>query len=118
MAVVCGAVVAKPTKQSAQAALVARGKKLFIANQCLDCHRLAGKGAIEGIGLDGVGDLRTVQFLTAQLEDPEKHVRETLHNNSSMMVVPKFSKEEIRAVVAYLKTLKSPKAPATGGVHK
>lgn len=98
----------KKLRTQTNAKIIARGKGLFTDNQCLDCHKLAGKGAIEGIELDGVGSIRSTEFLRGQLEDPEKHVKETLHNNSNMMVAPNLSKDEVRAIVAYLKTLKKP----------
>ncbi len=89
--------------------LVARGRALFTAYQCLDCHKLAGKGCIDGITLDGVGDLRSVDFLIAQLEDPEEHIARVLPGQTSLMTAPNLSKDEVKAVVAYLKTLKNQK---------
>lgn len=85
-----------------------RGHRIFLANQCLDCHRIKEKGCVEGISLDGVGKLRSSAFLTAQLADPEKHVSEVLkkyEGDPNLMPSPNLSKDEIKAVVAYLKTL-------------
>ena len=101
-----------------QKMLIARGKAIFTANQCLDCHRLGGRGCVEGVELDGVGSLRSTAFLTAQLADPEKHVRETLHSDANMMTAPNLSKDEVRAVVAYLKTLTNVKANARPDTRK
>lgn len=85
--------------------LAEQGKVLFAAYQCLDCHKLAGKGCIEGVTLDGVGSLRSEAFLRAQLSDPEKHVAQTFPGQSSSMPKPYLSSGEMNAVVAYLKTL-------------
>lgn len=89
--------------------LVMRGAGLFKAYQCLDCHKLAGKGCIDGISLDGEGELRSTAFLTEQLEDPEKHAAKTLNGLPGLMTPPNMSKDEVQAVVAYLKSLKLPK---------
>ncbi len=88
--------------------LVKRGKAIFSAYQCLDCHKLQGKGCIDGITLDGVGDLRSSSFLREQLEDPEKHLAKVRPGESSMMTAPNMNKAEVQAVVAYLKTFKTP----------
>lgn len=105
--------VSTKSKQSviAHKALVARGKALFAANQCLDCHQVAGKGCVDGISLDGIGKIRTDEFLTEQLKDPEAHVARALrnfHGETSLMASPNLSKSEIKAVVAYLRTLPAP----------
>jgi mono/diheme cytochrome c family protein len=111
--------VKKISKQSAagrrQRELALRGKALFAAYQCLDCHKLAGKGCIDGINLDGEGDLRTTSFLKEQLEDPEKHAAKIKPQETSLMTPPNMNRDEVQAVVAYLKTLKSAKRKAQNG---
>ena len=87
--------------------LVARGRALFVSYQCLDCHKLAGKGCIDGIELDGVGDRRSESFLIQQLKDPEKHVDKVRPGDASLMTPQELNPLELKAVVAYLKTLKS-----------
>lgn len=89
-------------------ALVARGKALFLANGCVDCHRVAGAGASEGVLLDGVGKRRTRKFLQEHLRDPEEHVArnaEAFGGDPNMMTAPNLNQAEIDALVAYLMTL-------------
>ena len=93
--------------------LVRQGKELFEANQCLDCHRLGGKGCADGVVLDGVGQKRTARFLRAQLQDPEEHVARAAREfkgEPNLMTAPNLSKPEIDAVVAYLKSMPAVKA--------
>lgn len=85
--------------------LAQQGKVLFAAYQCLDCHKLAGKGCIDGVTLDGIGSLRSEAFLRAQLSDPEKHVSKYFPGQTSLMAKPHLSSGEMNAVIAYLKTL-------------
>lgn len=96
-------------KQAQQdASLVQRGKAIFASNQCLDCHRVGGHGCIEGVELNGIGKARTEAFLIEQLKDPEAHVAKALkdfHGQTNLMASPNLNKAEIKAVVAYLRSL-------------
>lgn len=81
------------------------GKGLFQENQCLECHSLSGRGCLEGVPLDGIGDRRTVDFLRAQLKDPERHFLSLYHEDAASMPSQNLSNPEINALVAYLQTL-------------
>lgn len=48
-----------------------RGSKLFREANCTACHRAMRNGTNQGIGLDGVGSLRSQQWLEAFLKHPE-----------------------------------------------
>lgn len=92
----------------AQQERIARGKEIFLANQCLDCHLVAGKGSVDGVGLDGIAQKRTKRFLQEHLKDPEEHVAhnaKAFGGDPNLMTAPNLSKSEIDDVVAYLRSL-------------
>ena len=97
-----------PRVKSYRSRLIQRGEQIFQANQCLDCHLVAGKGCAEGVALDGIGQRRTAKFLEEQLADPEAHVARAakeFKGDPNLMTAPNLSKAEIDAVVAYLRGL-------------
>ncbi|MBX9722209.1 MAG: cytochrome c [Candidatus Obscuribacterales bacterium] len=103
---------AAPTKAELKA-MITKGKDLFAANQCLDCHSLAGKGNTnDGISLDDITNRRTVSFIQKQLKDPEAHVAnapKAFDGDPNMMPAPNLNSTEINAVIEYLKSLSPPK---------
>ena len=52
----------------------ARGKALYEANKCADCHRLGESGSRVGPDLSGVGDTRTPEQLTRAIVAPDDEV--------------------------------------------
>ncbi len=104
-----------PSPSNRKFAIVERGKSLFRANQCLDCHSLDHKGNNDGVSLTGIGQRRTTQFLKEHLRDPEAHVAhhaKEFDGDPNMMTPPGLTESEINAVVAYLKSLPLPKKKA------
>lgn len=98
---------AKPNSKE-QLKRIERGKALFLANQCLDCHLVAGKGCDEGFVLDDISKRRTTEFVREHLNDPEQHVArnaKAFEGNPNLMPAPNLSKAEINDVVAYLMSL-------------
>ncbi len=101
----------KPVEQTkaTQQALITKGKALFAANQCLDCHSLAGKGNTnDGISLDDITTRRSINFIQKQLKDPEAHVAnapKAFDGDPNMMPAPNLNSSEINAVIEYLKSL-------------
>ena len=47
------------------------GSRLFRESKCTDCHRALRNGTNMGLSLDGVGSLRSLDWLVAFLADPE-----------------------------------------------
>ncbi len=93
------------------AAMIEKGRKLFLSNGCLDCHNLGSKGNTEGVSLDGIGQKRSASFLQKQLQDPESHVANSpkeFGGDPNLMTAPDLTASEINAVVAYLKSLVVP----------
>ena len=48
------------------------GSRLFREGRCTACHRALRNGTNMGLSLDGVGSVRTLDWLVAFLADPEK----------------------------------------------
>lgn len=90
--------------------LIKKGKMIFEANQCLDCHKLNGRGCVDGLSLDDIGDRRSKEFLNAQITDPEKHIAQMKSCDPSLMTTPNLSGDEVDAVVAFLRSLKKKSA--------
>ncbi len=87
---------------------IARGKKLFQVNGCLDCHKVSGKGFVQGVALDNLRRKRTRAFLLAHLRDPEQHVernKKDFHGDPNLMPNPNLSEKEIKLIVDYLRSL-------------
>ncbi|HEY9732568.1 MAG TPA: cytochrome c [Drouetiella sp.] len=90
---------------------VARGKALFLANGCMDCHSINGQGCTEGVSLSSVGLRRDADFLKQQLIDPDKHVeknKKAFNSEPNLMTNPDLSPKEVDLIVTYLQTLKKP----------
>ncbi len=96
----------KPSNQD-----VVKGKMLFRANGCFDCHSVNGQGSTEGVSLSSVGLRRDATFLKQQLLDPEKHVeknKKSFNSEPNLMTNPNLSSKETDLIVTYLRTLKKP----------
>lgn len=102
--------VAKKPNASAKGR-ISRGKALFKANGCFDCHSVNGAGSTEGISLSSVGLRRNREFIVEQLADPEQHVnanKKAFNGEPNLMTNPNLSKEELNLIVDYLQSLKKP----------
>lgn len=100
---------------------IRRGKEIFLANGCFDCHRVAGKGSDDGVALDGIAQRRAKSFLQEHLKDPEEHVAHNFKEfggDPNLMTSPNLSKSEIDAVVAYLLSLPADPALKLHKKHK
>ncbi|HUE85875.1 MAG TPA: cytochrome c [Vicinamibacterales bacterium] len=88
-------------------AAIARGAKVYAAQKCSMCHSVAGKGNPKG-PLDNAGrlseeDLRQWMISPRVMAEKAKSTRKPL-----MPEYTKLSKEELEAVIAYLRTLTKP----------
>ena len=68
---------------------------------CLGCHVVQGQGGTVGPSLDDVIKRKGVEFVMKKLADP------TFDSATSMMPNFGLTREQIRAVAAYLATLNS-----------
>lgn len=104
---------AAPAKQSAE-----QGKDLF-AQWCASCHTIGG-GKLVGPDLLGVNELRPAEWLERWISEPDKMLaendplaRELLQAyNGVPMPNLGVSREESRAILAYIATASSSPAPA------
>ncbi|CAN5473468.1 hypothetical protein BH10CYA1_BH10CYA1_49930 [soil metagenome] len=99
---------------------IAKGKALFTANGCLDCHSINGHGCTEGVSLSSVGLRRDAQFMNQQLLDPEEHAKrnkKAFNSEPNLMTNPNLTPKEVELVVSYLRTLKKT-VPAKGQKSK
>lgn len=101
-------ILALSTAAAAQdKAVAAHGEKVYAAQKCSMCHSIAGKGNAKG-PLDNAGrlsdeDLRQWMIAPRVMAEKTKSTRKPI-----MPEYTKLSKEDLDAVVAYLKTLKKP----------
>jgi ubiquinol-cytochrome c reductase cytochrome b subunit len=84
-----------------QQALVEHGKEVLVANHCESCHVVAGEGNAVGPELTHVGSRLTADRLAAQIHNPE-----SVNPNANMPAFDKISDNDLKALVAYLLTLK------------
>ena len=79
--------------------LVLRGQRLFRELNCAYCHRIVGKGGTVGPELDKVAGEETEEWLERHFRDPQAVTPGS--------VMPKLNllDDEIRALVAYMKSL-------------
>jgi ubiquinol-cytochrome c reductase cytochrome b subunit len=100
-----GAVQAPPGTRlppaGSEQALVLHGKEVFVGNHCDSCHVVAGQGNSVGPELTHVGSRLTADRLTAQIHNPQ-----SLNPNTNMPAFDKLSDDDLKALVAYLLTLK------------
>jgi cbb3-type cytochrome oxidase cytochrome c subunit len=90
------------TRVAINPALIEKGKQVYSANGCANCHRLNGKGGNGGPDLSREGDRNAdVQWQTAHLKNPAK-----LHPGSFMPAYNKLSDADLNALSEYLVSLK------------
>ena len=77
-----------------------RGEQLFVSQGCYGCHQIAKFGTPIGPDLSRVGAKYPASYLTGWVRDPES-VRPSAH-----MPKLELSPEDVRALAAYLASLK------------
>lgn len=82
-------------------ALVDRGHEVYVANKCQDCHVVRGEGTDFGPELTHVGNQYSADKLMMFIRNPM-----SVNPEASMPAFDKLSDEDLRALVAYLLTLK------------
>jgi hypothetical protein len=92
-------------------AQIAEGKRLYDQLACANCHSVENKGGCLAPPLDCVSVRRTDQYLMMRLGQGEedKFIKKIGH--PELMPHPRFPKEQLRAVIAYLRTLPCKIAP-------
>lgn len=89
-------------------ALASQGETLFQAKACVGCHTIGG-GRLSGPDLQGVADRREMEWIVAMISNPDSMLREDatarelLAEYATPMANMNVSREEARAIYAYLK---------------
>lgn len=106
--------VDEATSESYESQTVALGKQLYeVRYECQSCHIIGSEGGYVGPSLNDVGNWLKPTWIEAWLENPQALVPETIEPHRD------FTGDEIRALTAYLVSLKQPAggASAAGGVR-
>jgi cytochrome c553 len=96
------------------------GSALFREARCTSCHRALRNGTNMGLSLDGVGSLRTVDWLYNFLKSPEKtYGAPTLDHGAApkeAAYVSKLPDENLRAMAQFISELKAEQGSASAPV--
>jgi len=88
-------------------AMASMGKQLYeVKFQCQSCHTIGGTGGYVGPNLNNAGNWLTPAWIEAWLRDPQALQPDTIESRRN------FTDEEIRALTAYLMTLRTGSKPA------
>jgi ubiquinol-cytochrome c reductase cytochrome b subunit len=82
-------------------ALVDRGREVYVASKCQDCHVIKGEGTDFGPELTHIGSGFTADKLAALIRNPL-----SVNPQASMPAFDKLTDSDLQALVAYLLTLK------------
>jgi len=89
-------------------AMVSMGKQLYeVKYQCQSCHTIGGTGGYVGPNLNNAGNWLTPAWIEAWLRNPQALQPEAIEPRRN------FTEDEIRALTAYLMTLKAAIKPQT-----
>jgi len=89
-------------------AMVSLGKELYeVKYQCQSCHTIGATGGYVGPNLNNAGSWLTPAWIEAWLRNPQALQPDTIEPRRN------FTEEEIRALTAYLLTLRTGTKPLT-----
>ncbi len=118
-----GATAAKPA--AAGGDLVALGKEQYDLQECYNCHKIGGKGAVKKRGpvLDNIGNLMKPEEMKEKILNPRAWMAEGFEKEYNKKQMPDKYKEllsdqEVDSLVAYLSTLKDTSVPTPKPVKK
>ena len=94
------------TASAQDAAMIAKGQKVYAANKCSTCHSIEGKGNKKG-PLDEVGTKLTADEIREWMLHPDDMAAKAKSTRKPpMKAYDKMSKEDLDALVTYLQSLK------------
>ena len=103
---VVGLLLATAPANAQDAAKIARGQQVYVAQKCAVCHSIAGKGNAKGV-LDGVGAKLTADEIRQWIVDaPEMAAKTKAPRKPPMKAYANLPKEDLDALVAYVQSLK------------
>lgn len=87
------------------AALAAKGEKVYVAQKCATCHSIGGKGNQKGT-LDGVGTKLSADEIRMWITSaPEMTAKTKAARKPAMKAYANIPKDELEALVMYLQSL-------------
>ena len=96
------------------------GSALFREARCTSCHRALRNGTNMGLSLDGVGSLRTVDWLYSFLKNPEQtYGAPTLDHGAApkeAAYVSKLPDDDLHAIAQFISELKAEQGSASAPV--
>ena len=100
--------------------LGSKGSQIFRQSRCTSCHRALRNGTNMGLSLDGVGSLRTYEWLYSFIKDPENtYGAATIDHGPSpkeAAYVAKMSDDDLKAMATFISELKSEQGSASAPV--
>ena len=100
--------------------LGSKGSQIFRQSRCTSCHRALRNGTNMGLSLDGVGSLRTYEWLYSFLKDPENtYGAATIDHGPSpkeAAYVARMSDDDLKAMATFISELKSEQGSASAPV--
>jgi mono/diheme cytochrome c family protein len=91
-------------------AMVVLGRQLYeVKYQCQSCHTIGGAGGYVGPNLNNAGGWLTAAWIEAWLRNPQSLIPDTIEPRRNV------SEDEIRALTAYLMTLRQSIKPQNTG---
>jgi mono/diheme cytochrome c family protein len=101
-----GLLLATAPANAQDAAKIARGQQVFVAQKCAICHSIAGKGNAKG-ALDGVGAKLSAGEIHQWIVNPAEMATKTkAARKPPMKAYANLPKEDVDALVAYMQNLK------------
>ena len=98
--------LAAPPAHAQDAAKIARGQQVYVAQKCAICHSVGGKGnakgVLEGSGAKVTGDEIRQWIVSA----PDMAAKTKATRKPPMKAYDNLSKEDLDALVAYIQSLK------------
>ena len=101
-----GLVLATAPANAQDAAKIARGQEVYVAQKCGICHAISGKGNAKG-ALDGVGAKLSADEINQWIVNaPEMATKTKATRKPPMKAYANLPKEDVDTLVAYLQSLK------------
>ncbi len=96
------------------------GSRLFRESRCTACHRALRNGTNMGLSLDGVGSVRTLDWLVAFLADPEEiYAAKTFDHGpkpKEAAYVAEMPKEDRYAIAVFISELKAERGSSSAAM--
>jgi mono/diheme cytochrome c family protein len=93
------------TGSAQDAAKIARGQQVYVAQKCAICHSIAGKGNGKG-ALDGVGAKLSADEIRQWIVAAPQMQEKTKATRKPVMKAYELPKDDLEALVAYMQSLK------------